>query len=100
MVRYPFDVLRAVSKVEPLTMNGKSGTYECCQAFALRYRATFYGSIKIGIPIDPSTVFNVVLQERRRKSRLSNGSGSTLGSDFLAVGRFSFELKGVKHGRD
>jgi len=23
MVRYPFDVLRAVSKVEPLTMNGR-----------------------------------------------------------------------------
>jgi hypothetical protein len=27
MVRYPFDVLRAVSKVEPLTTNGKSKAY-------------------------------------------------------------------------
>jgi len=38
MVRYPFDVLRAVSQVEPLTMNGKS--YGCgrCSGFALRYR--------------------------------------------------------------
>jgi hypothetical protein len=45
MVRYPFDVLRAVSRVEPLTTNGKSDTYGCFEAFALRYRrvnATFY----------------------------------------------------------
>jgi hypothetical protein len=51
MVRYPFDLLRAVSpstwlrtlrfskgKVEPLTTNGKSDTYGLSHPFALRYR--------------------------------------------------------------
>jgi hypothetical protein len=43
-------VLRAVSRVEPLTTNGKSGTYGYFEAFALRYRrvnATSYEAIKI-----------------------------------------------------
>jgi hypothetical protein len=31
-------VLRAVSKVEPLTTNGKSDTYGLSHPFALRYR--------------------------------------------------------------
>ena len=50
MVRYPFDVLRAVSKVEPLTTNGISDTYGRFHPFALRYRrvnGTFYGRIKL-----------------------------------------------------
>jgi len=38
MVRYPFDLLTAVSKVEPLTMNVSSNTYNRSKAFALRYR--------------------------------------------------------------
>jgi hypothetical protein len=38
MVRYPFDVLRAVSLVEPLITNGKSKAYTCWSPFALRYR--------------------------------------------------------------
>jgi len=38
MVRYPFDLLRAVSKVEPLTTNGKSDTYALSHPFALGYR--------------------------------------------------------------
>jgi hypothetical protein len=38
MVRYPFDVLRAVSLVEPLTMNVTLDTYNRFKAFALRYR--------------------------------------------------------------
>ncbi len=38
MVRYPFDVLRAVSQVEPLTMDGNSRTYILFKAFILRYR--------------------------------------------------------------
>jgi hypothetical protein len=38
MVRYPFDMLRAVSKVEPLTTNGTSDIYDGFLAFALRYR--------------------------------------------------------------
>jgi hypothetical protein len=36
--------------VRYLTTNGKSGTYECRQAFALRYRrvnATFYETVNI-----------------------------------------------------
>jgi hypothetical protein len=50
MVRYPFDLLRAVSEVEPLTTNGKSNTYALNDTFALRYRRvnwTFYEVIKI-----------------------------------------------------
>jgi len=35
MVRYPFDLLRAVSEVEPLTTNGKSDTYGLPNPFAL-----------------------------------------------------------------
>jgi len=35
MVRYPFDLLRAVSEVEPLTTNGKSNTYRTLSPFAL-----------------------------------------------------------------
>jgi hypothetical protein len=62
MVRYPFDLLRAVSpstwlrtlrfskgEVEPLTTNGKSDTYGLSHPFALRYRrvnGTFYETIK------------------------------------------------------
>jgi len=51
MIRYPFDVLRAVSpstllrtlrfskgQVEPFTTNGKPDSYYCFKAFALRYR--------------------------------------------------------------
>ena len=38
MVRYPFDPLRAVSKVEPLTTNGKSNGHRTLSPFALRYR--------------------------------------------------------------
>jgi hypothetical protein len=38
MVRYPFDVLRAVSQVEPLTTNEKPTTYRALFPFALRYR--------------------------------------------------------------
>ena len=38
MVRYPFDLLRAVSEVEPLTTNGKSNAYRTWPPFALRYR--------------------------------------------------------------
>jgi hypothetical protein len=48
MVRYPFDVLRAVSQVEPLTTNGNSDSYSMFQAFDLRYRrvnATFCEAI-------------------------------------------------------
>jgi hypothetical protein len=37
MVRYPFDVLRAVSQVEPLTTNGNSDTYGLYDPFALRF---------------------------------------------------------------
>jgi len=37
MVRYPFDLLRAVSQVEPLTMNGKSKDNTICNPFALRF---------------------------------------------------------------
>jgi len=37
MVRYSFDVLRAVGKVEALTTNGKSDRYAGAQAFALRF---------------------------------------------------------------
>jgi hypothetical protein len=50
MVRYPFDVLRAVSKIEPLTTNGISDTYSRFHPFALRYRrvnGTFYERINI-----------------------------------------------------
>jgi hypothetical protein len=49
MVRYPSDRLRAVSRVEPLTMNVRSNTYNRFEAFALRYRrvnAAFYKVIK------------------------------------------------------
>ena len=45
VVRYPFDLLRAVSKVEPLTTNGSSDTYGRFHPFSLRYRrvnGTFY----------------------------------------------------------
>jgi hypothetical protein len=45
MVRYPFDLLRAVSQVEPLTTNGISNTHFLYEPFALRYRrvnGTFY----------------------------------------------------------
>jgi hypothetical protein len=38
MVRYPFDGLRAVSKVEPLTMNGNPNNHATHRPFALRYR--------------------------------------------------------------
>jgi hypothetical protein len=38
MVRYPFDVLRAVSQVEPLTMNGNSNNAKANLPFTLRYR--------------------------------------------------------------
>jgi putative FmdB family regulatory protein len=38
MVRYPFDALRAVSQVEPLTTNGNSNTLDLYNPFALRYR--------------------------------------------------------------
>ena len=63
MVRYPFDPLRAVSKVEPLTTNGKSDTYGLSHPFALRFtrlrrrqrrpgyrrvNGTFYECIKYG----------------------------------------------------
>jgi hypothetical protein len=51
MVRYPFDVLRAVSDVEPLTTNGKSDGYGPSHPFALRYRrvnGTFYETVNIG----------------------------------------------------
>jgi hypothetical protein len=37
MVRYPFDRLRAVSRVEPLTMNGIRMLFGGFQLFALRY---------------------------------------------------------------
>jgi hypothetical protein len=50
MVRYPFDVLRAVSQVEPLTMNVRSDTYNRSKAFALRYRRVngpFYEFINV-----------------------------------------------------
>ena len=63
MVRYPFDLLRAVSpstwlrtlrfskgKVEPLTTNGKLDSYGHFQTFALRYRrvnATFCEGITL-----------------------------------------------------
>ena len=40
MVRYPFDVLRAVSEVEPLTMNGNENLCRNRLPFALRYRRT------------------------------------------------------------
>jgi len=36
-VRYPFDVLRAVSQIEPLTTNGESDTSVRLKAFALRF---------------------------------------------------------------
>jgi len=36
VVRYPFDVLRAVSKVEPLTTNGKADRRRKKHPFALR----------------------------------------------------------------
>jgi len=48
MVRYPFDLLRAVSQVEPLTTNGKSEGYGSHRPFALRYRrvnGTFYQAV-------------------------------------------------------
>ena len=35
MVRYPFDLLRAVSEVEPLTTNGESNTSALRDPFAL-----------------------------------------------------------------
>jgi hypothetical protein len=38
MVLYPFDVLRAVSLVEPFTMNGKRYGHETHCPFTLRYR--------------------------------------------------------------
>jgi hypothetical protein len=37
MVRYPFDLLRAVSKVEPLTTNGKPTIYRHNPPFVLRF---------------------------------------------------------------
>jgi hypothetical protein len=37
MVRYPFDVLRAVSLVEPLTMNVRLEIYNPFEASALRF---------------------------------------------------------------
>jgi hypothetical protein len=64
MVRYPFDVLRAVSKVEPLTTNGKSDTYGLSHPFALRYRrvnGTFYELIKDDAFVkSPKTPFSVI----------------------------------------
>jgi hypothetical protein len=37
MVRYPFDLLRAVNKVERLTTYGKSNTYGLYDPFALMF---------------------------------------------------------------
>jgi hypothetical protein len=37
VVRYPFDTLRAVSKVEPLTTNGKANSYIVKYPFTLRF---------------------------------------------------------------
>jgi len=55
VVRYPFDVLRAVSLVEPLTTNGKTCTYGDFKAFALRYRRV------------NATVYAVSMDERQKK---------------------------------
>ena len=64
MVRYPFDPLRAVSKVEPLTTNGKSSTYGPYRPFDLMYRmtnGTFYQSINYdGFVKSPKTRFSVI----------------------------------------
>jgi hypothetical protein len=49
MVRYPFDGLRALSKVEPLIMIGKTINRASRRPFALRYRmvnGTFCRSIE------------------------------------------------------
>ena len=53
MVRYPFDLLRAVSKVEPLTTNGTPDGYRSYGPFALRYRrvnGTFFEIIVLMRP--------------------------------------------------
>ena len=47
MVRYPFDLLRAVSEVEPLTTNGKSNRSGNQSPFALRYRRVKGNRIRV-----------------------------------------------------